>query len=399
VVGVKDKHGTPVAIPGIELTDAFIRDIHTAVVQRVHHFPVYEVKPLPEAPDSVDNPKKGILLIIVPPSLNAPHAVSDPDLKGVLKFPYRHESQKFWMTERQIAAAYRRRYTTAVNSAQRAAEIESDVLLQFARALSYTPIPQPLLTVSLAPEMPGEFTITAAEVEQARKDVTSDELLLGRSPGYGFFTGLNVGSGRLIASGRCHGRTAWAHLHTDGAGSVVFPLDSKSGRGSTIAVLDAQIMAFVQGALRFLGQHAADRAGANGTARVTVRVLADVRVCSAIEPRLANAIDRLLQQGSQPVQPYDPQADVMPVTATLAYSGKEPARDAYGETIAFLDDLADNGRALVAATGDLAGALLQAYGMAEPRQIRPGGTLNVPAWEEYSEAVGEWAARADIPIA
>jgi hypothetical protein len=132
---------------------------------------------------------------------------------------------------------------------------------------------------------------------------------------------------------------------------------------------------------------------------VTVRVLADVRVCSAIEPRLANAIDRLLQQGSQPVQPYDPQADVMPVTATLAYSGKEPARDAYGETIAFLDDLADNGRALVAATGDLAGALLQAYGMAEPRQIRPGGTLNVPAWEEYSEAVGEWAARADIPIA
>ncbi len=36
--------------------------------------------------------------------------------------------------------------------------------------------------------------------------------------------------------------------------------------------------------------------------------------------------------------------------------------------------------------------------MAEPRQIRPGGTLVGHAWDFYAAATAEWAAKFDIPI-
>ncbi|WP_433358764.1 AlbA family DNA-binding domain-containing protein [Streptosporangium sp. CA-115845] len=399
VIGINDKQGVPVAQPGVSLADSFIRELHTAIMERVRPVPVYDIKSLPEDPGSLDNPKQGLLLIIVPPSVNAPHAVMDPTLKGMLKFPYRHESQKFWMSELQVAAAYRRRYTVALDSAQRAAQIETEVLAQLARSLGYSPLPQPVLTVSLAPEMPGDLTITAAELDRVRQDLVHDELLLGRSPGSAFFTAAQVGSCRFIASGPLHGRTAWTHLHTDGAASVVFPLEIRGVQGSTTAVSDTQIVLLTLAALRFFGRHAAERAGATGTARLTVRAVADVRLFPAADQPLAEAIDRLLKQRSQSCQPYDPEADLMIVNAGGAWSGKEPARNAYGESTVFLDDLLNDAPPLAAATGALAGALLQAYGVPEPRQIRPGGILVPQEWEEYRLAAADWAGKADIAMA
>lgn len=51
------------------------------------------------------------VLVIVPPSLDSPHAVTGPQGDGKLSFPRRHGSDTLWLTEHEVADAYRQRFS------------------------------------------------------------------------------------------------------------------------------------------------------------------------------------------------------------------------------------------------------------------------------------------------
>ncbi|WP_214106233.1 hypothetical protein [Acrocarpospora catenulata] len=77
--------------------------------------PLFDVKPL----ESASNPSYDIMLVAIAPSANIPHTVVDPTAKGVLRWPVRVGSAKDWLTEPQIAAAYRRPRTGRAAAARR----------------------------------------------------------------------------------------------------------------------------------------------------------------------------------------------------------------------------------------------------------------------------------------
>jgi hypothetical protein len=396
VIGVSDTQGIPSAAPGIDLTDQFEREVRTAIAARIHPRPVYDLKRLPQDPGSSEVPRRGILLLGVPESPNKPHAVSDPGQEGVLRYPLRYGSQKIWMSESQVAAAYRSRYTTAVDSRQRIAEVESDILLRVATSTKHRSVPRPLLMVSLAPETPGNFVITTQELVRFRADLQADPFLPERSSA--LFGSAGVSQGRVHATGRINNGDAWTELHTDGAGSIVFPLQCIIGDPDTVGVPDAPMTQLLLFALRFLSRHTANRAGAMGTAVVTARLLPDVRAFNATDRRLIQAIDRQLGQGSQAAQPYNPDVAVRPVTGGGTWVGQQAAREGYGQSVAFLDDLIIDRQPLAAVAGHLAGLIMQAYGLAQSRQIQPDGTLELAGWDLGAPAMRTWAQEAGIPI-
>jgi hypothetical protein len=396
VIGINDTNGVPSAAPGIDLTDGFDREIRTAVAARVSPLPVYDVKWLPEDPTSTDNPRRGIMLIAVPPSTNAPHFVSDPSAKGLLKCPVRIGSKKDWMTETQVAAAYRRRFTTAVDSGARLAQVESELFHHVINAGGEWTTPRAVLTVSLAAEMPGDFHISRDTLKEFQDDLAGEPFIPGRQGAF-FTGGSGVGPGRFFTFGRMWERTVWAELHTDGAGCISIPLECFLS-GDTVMVREHLVTLHLMSALRFLGRHAAERAGAVGTAVVSARILPDVLAYDTATPAVRHAIQHQLSTGHAPADEYSLRARVMPLTAHGANVGRQEARDAYGETVVFLDDLGD-GQPLAAAAGELTGRVLQSYGVAEPRQIRPGGVLVLPAWEQWKSEIQRWAKQFGVETA
>ncbi|RCG18227.1 ATP-binding protein [Sphaerisporangium album] len=356
VLGIDDTNGIPSADPGIDLTDAFEREIHTAVAARA------------------------------------------PANKGLLKWPVRYNSQKFWMTETQIAAAYRRRFSAAADSAARVAEVESAVVLRVLEGGGDWRTPRPVLTVSLAPETPGQFSIAEDEVRHFKEGLARDAFIVGRSSPF-FTPGSGVGRGHLYAAGHLQGRVTWAEFHTDGAGSMILPLSFFPPQGGqTAVVMDSQVTLYILSALRLLALHATERAGATGTAVVTARILPDVLSYETKVPRLIEAITAQQTIGDPPQTYGRRRRDTQTATESGEYTGREPARDAHGDAVIFLDDLAGDGQPLAAAVGQLTGALLQCYGLPECRQIRPDGTLVLRAWESHADAGQAWAEQLDIPV-
>jgi hypothetical protein len=71
--------------------------------------------------------------------------------------------------------------------------------------------PRPTLLLSLAPEIPGDFTITLEELHQFQAEPASDPFILGRTTS--FFT---AGSGVHAAD----------HDLPDEAGSVAMPVEA-----------------------------------------------------------------------------------------------------------------------------------------------------------------------------
>lgn len=69
--------------------------------------PVTGIDLLPVAP--VDSPQQGILVLLVPDSIDSPHLVHPRDRPEWFGAPYRHGPDTEWMVERQVADAYRSR--------------------------------------------------------------------------------------------------------------------------------------------------------------------------------------------------------------------------------------------------------------------------------------------------
>lgn len=374
ILGIdEDKQARAIAAPGVVISDTEIRRIHQILADGVAPLPVFEVLPAPESAD----PEHGFLVIVVPRSPRAPHGVL---VNEGLRFPVRNGTTTRYLSEPEVATAYRNRFARARGQAERAESIQGNVYRPLSQADDHC-----WVTVSLVPDMPGEFIVDHASLELARRE------FLGTHPTV-IPTGLSwrradVALRRLMLSGsespERESRWLAADLHADGAGTFALNVLDGSMRGlpdaersevSMVCVSDEEMVNGILTGLRFLARHARDRAGAGG--------------------------DALIRAGIQPG------ADGHPIRLstgrrafgeTLGRPLPNPVR--FAEAAAPVDSLADDGPDLVAATYLLATDLFQQFGLSDALQVTRDGALRLKYWSSVRhQALHEWAEGARVDV-
>src|SRR6266566_3869886 len=122
VLGIEeDDQARAVAAPGLELSEADERRIRQIVGSQVVPMPVLDVLRV----EDPDRPGYGLVLIAVPRSPLAPHAVVVND---GLRYPRRNGATTRYLSEPEVADAYRERFARPRRQADRAREIEADAL-------------------------------------------------------------------------------------------------------------------------------------------------------------------------------------------------------------------------------------------------------------------------------
>jgi predicted HTH transcriptional regulator len=104
VLGIdEDDHARASAAPGVALSDDEVNRIYMIVASKVSPLPAFDVR-------QVHDPARnghGFLLIAVPRSPDAPHAVL---INDGLRFPKRNGTTTTYLSEPEVAAAYRDRF-------------------------------------------------------------------------------------------------------------------------------------------------------------------------------------------------------------------------------------------------------------------------------------------------
>jgi hypothetical protein len=261
----EDDQGRAAADPGVSTSDDERRRLRQTVVGNVQPTPTFDVIRV----EDPARPGTGFLVIWVARSAGAPHAYI-PQNKSLL-FPKRIGTEKVWLSEAEIAEAYRARFAGLTDRIEQAARIEAD----FVTRLNPDEL---FVVVTLVPDMSGSFTIDTAalrdfELSNANKSHGAFGIPM-RS-----FIRSTVRHRRLVGVGSFepnkHYSRGACELHENGSGVFATAIDARlSGLEATPhRIVDNNFLVLgVATALRYLGRHARDRAAAGGlsTVRATV---------------------------------------------------------------------------------------------------------------------------------
>lgn len=380
IIGMAENKGVPSKVFDVDLDDARLRHIRQVIVANTAPPVPYESIPV----RNPDAPGTGFLLLAVPRSPASPHAVTAPvgrASREALRYPRRGGSRTEWLTETDIATAYRARFTAAAEREQRLADIEKELVETLAKRTT------PHLIVTVVPEQAGDMVIDSARFSRYRQEILETTLYFGQ-PASKFRT-VRVGPRRLIVT---EGAPVWGNtrveLHRDGSATAALPL---SGRVYVDDYEEVELHTAEPGdvvypllcALPFLAVHARDRTGASGLAQASVTLVADM----AAHPTQSRAID--LERPE--VVPFRVDR-IDPVTGRPKPLTHHSYPYATAGASVLLDDLADCERGLLQATALLADELLQTYGYPETGLITREGVLNPSGFSERnSGAVSDWA--------
>ncbi|MFD5559046.1 AlbA family DNA-binding domain-containing protein [Kitasatospora griseola] len=383
------KSRCPSAVVPVELTDGRLRQIRATVASNLRPAPRIELIAKEDSPGS----NQGILLIAVPRSPDAPHAVIEHNQDHRLAYPYRDGDTTRWLTEAQVATSYRRRFQELTERGDRLTRVDNDIedttddlARSFHRVGGHA-----LLTVSLVPDVPGDMVVDNRTI----RTVTEQELraapLIGRTSAP--FTQTRVGHRRIILLDHGQPPDFVAELHGDGSGAwavsvPTWPLTTNEANPWGHGADTDAIVALVLSALCHLAHHAVTRTGASGTTALRARLISRTRTDS---PILLPATPRwqALHLAHQRLSGHQSGIQV----------GTTAHRIAIGQAHTLLDDLADEGPPLLQAASLLIGDLFQHYGIAEAPQLTRGGTLNAAAWAEPERTrITTWARQAAITV-
>lgn len=384
VLGMAENKGVPSKVFDVDLDDAHLRHIRQVIAASTAPPIPYDAIPV----HNPDAPGTGFLLLAVPRSPAGPHAVTAPPTgrtQTALRYPRRGGSRTEWLTETDVATAYRARFTAASERDQRLADVEAELV----DALATRTTPQ--LIVTLIPEQAGDMVIDSERFARYEQELQATQLRLGQ-PG-ATFGQITVGPRRLIVSEGNGRYSARAELHRDGSATIAVPLN---GRIWVDDYEEAELHTAEPGdvvypllcALPFLATHARDRAAANGLAHASATLVADM----ATHPTQARVFDPE-RPDTVPfrVDRIDPTTG-RPRPFTLGFSPYATA-----DAGVLLDDLADCERGLLQATAVLADELLQAYGYPETGLITRSGELNPAAFSQHNTgAVAQWAQQRGL---
>ncbi|MCX5256719.1 putative DNA binding domain-containing protein [Streptomyces canus] len=378
ILGMAEAKGVPSLVCDVDLDDSRLRHIQQVVAKNTAPPVPYEAIPV----HNPDAPGTGFLLLAVPRSPYAPHAVTTPTTRPsreALRYPRRGGSQTEWLTETDVATAYRARYTAAAERDRRLDDVERELADAIYRRTT------PHLIVTLVPEQAGDMVIDSERFSRYQKDLQATQLYLGQ--GNSNFGRVTVGPRRLVVTEGGSRYSTRAELHRDGSAAIAIGL---TGRIHVNEYEDVEMHTAELGdvvypllcALPFLASHARDRAGTSGLAHVRAALVSDIAAHptqNILDPDQPSSVpfrvDRLDPATGRP-QPLTPEF----YPYAVADAG------------ALLDDLADLDRGLLQATAALADELLQAYGYPETGLITRNGHLHPSQFtQRNSGAVEKWA--------
>lgn len=392
VIGIQeDEQARATALPGVDISDGEIRRIRQTVASGVSPMPVFDVFAVPmagedqPATETGDNgeqqPAKGFLVLAVPRSPSAPHAVLVNNES--LRYPKRNGATIRYLSEPEVATAYRERLAGAKRQTERIEEIEREAMERLSTSDTSW------LVISLTPDLPGDMVINQDSYDLARQQLVGQSTTL--VPRGMRIERLSVGRRRLLAQTWREAREQAGldrfslELHADGSGVYALRMfDLNSQRRSELLArhegplpqrqLDDEWLALgLLSGLRYLAWHARDRAAAGGTAIIRAHLF--------------------------PVSPEHP--------TTLGYTRGFPepwsnylaTQPRAAEAAAPLDNLADPGPQLVAAAALLLHEVGQAFGVPELGQLTRDGKIRLPYWERRLQThLRSWAEAVGIEV-
>jgi len=375
LLGVEeDDQARAVGTPGVKLSDGEVARIHQVVASLVAPLPAFDVFPIPATGTTESETKNdttgsasaplGFLAIAIPRSPGAPHAVLVND---ALRYPKRNGSTTRYLSEPEVATAYRDRLATAHRQGDRAEEAEQEAKDR----LDTTDLPW--LLISLVPDLPGDLTITRELYSTFQAEIMSKQPCV--VPYDVRFYRARVGRRRLLADGTANdfplAKWALLELHTDGSGVfglVIRDWAERDRRQAPIAegeprqqlIDDESIAIGIVSGLLHLARHARDRAAAGGNALVRAQLLpiTQERPTKIGHTRAFGGVGHADSRTYEPV--------VVP--------------PAPGEAVAPLEDIAEPSPSLVATAAILLDELGQAFGVPEMGQLSRDGRIRRRHW-------------------
>lgn len=331
---------------------------------------------------SATTPGAGYLLIMVPLSPDAPHALRGTGGSPKLSYPTRDGDHTRYLAEAEIAARYRNRFARQGERRERLAAVEREgweALLMADRLW---------LSLTLVPEQAGQAVTGRDGVDQVQDlAVTGNRF---PSPLQLEYPTARVGLRRVSVSGRLEPATrkadhSHAELHADGSGFVAIEfsggLRSGSLRGEAqniVGIPVRHLEAGLAAGLQLLVEHAAARARCGGDAALALRVHAGeangMWHHTVIEPTPVTGDARRLAGAAHRHQP-----------AALS-------------TVISLDAVAGSAQGLLVTSHLIALDVLSVFGVAPDLALQPDGSVQARRFGREEQAVRRWAEEHGVPL-
>lgn len=369
IIGIRDEDDVATELTPVELDsgeEGRIRQIAASNIAPHLTFGVCVVRSEREA-------SKGYYLLIVPPSTLTPHAVRQD---RNLRFPRRDGTTTRWLSEPEVADAYRNRFRIASEQTGRVEQILTGGL----EVMNLDG--DAFVALAIVPTEPGSLTIDLAQVASIQHWASS----LG-PPNFfdGFFPAgvsptAGVGAHRMTLTSlfeRQQPNWQYAELFDDGAGFACQRLmDPRAGSAdrehSDAYVLNEALLWGIGRCLHLVGQHAVQHCGAWGDAVVEARVVGN-RMQLAYMHRIG---------GFGSPEPI---------------AGGRERNEAVSRHTIVLEAAATVGQALSAAVRLVATDLFQTFGSPEVRQIAPDGALRA-RYLSADRELQAWAEEHGIDV-
>lgn len=262
VLGIaEDDQARAAAAPGVALSDEEDRRIHLIAAAQVAPSPTFDVL-------QIENPQQsghGFMLIAVPRSPMGPHAVL---VNEGLRFPRRSGTTTIYLSEPEVASAYRARFAGLQSRFDDLTRYEHDLLARLdISELTY-------VAVTLVPDLGGDFTIDMRTMRAFQQEMVGCQPMV--LSGGSSWQRASVASRRLVADGTMNddAKSKWlaCELHESGAGSFAAAVDQRRADVTASQLDELSVVNVVWSGLRFPARHARDRAAAGGSAAARATV-------------------------------------------------------------------------------------------------------------------------------
>lgn len=274
VLGVRDEEAVAVELTPVALSDAEEVRMQQVAASHIAPHASFTIHRVP----TEANLSLGYYLIEVPRSPQSPHAVR---VGAGLRYPRRSGASIRWLTESEVADAYRDRFFAAREQVARLASVrqEGQAALPELRNSAW-------LSMALVPNQTGTMQLTQQRVRELRDfpgQAIPVRLHGSRLAESAYEAGVGYRRAVLAAGGRdVDGapRDGLVHLHDDGSGYVSVLVGRAHRRDGTedeetdIPVDDELLTQEVVSGLALLANHAVLNSGAGGDAAVEATVVA-----------------------------------------------------------------------------------------------------------------------------